>query len=43
MPTHPAAAFTWPSASTAQLVVSIRRKADIGNTEPEIPSCILGG
>jgi hypothetical protein len=43
MPTRPVVAFTWPSASTAQLIVSIRRKADIGNTESEIPSCIFGG
>jgi len=36
-------AFKWPSASTAQLVVSIRHKADIGHTESGIPSCTFGG
>jgi hypothetical protein len=39
---HPAVAFEWPSASTAQVVVSIRQLADIQRLIG-VPSCIFGG
>src|ERR1700687_665451 len=40
---HPTVAFKWPSASTAQLVVSISHIADIRRAEPGVPSCTFGG